>query len=125
MFFVGLAGSMIPYILLMGVMLVFTLGANTEVLKKLSASKEPVKTIVLETATSTSTDNTSISFHYSEYKFPDKLAEELNSEASIADQIELPDKIEIRGNELYPPLRPHYHSNYCTRYFGLSPPDLA
>ena len=124
MFFVGLAGSMIPYILLMGVMLVFTLGANTEVMKKLSSPKESAKTIQVETSTPDLVNQT-ISFHFSEHQFQDKSSQELPFEASPVDECTPPEKNEISNNKLFSPLHPHYNSIFCTRYFGLSPPCVA
>ena len=124
MFFVGLAGSIIPYILLMGVMLVFTFGANAEVMKKLSPEKREANVLKVEVDVSASF-NDPVNFQISAYDFFDKFSKEQTEDLS-ADEIScLPEIVEINSPELFSEMQPHYRPGFPIRYFGLSPPFMV
>ena len=124
MFFVGFAGTIIPYILFTCVMVILTLGANTEVLKKLTAAQEPTKEIVLETSDANNNSqiaiDTQTSFHWAN-QIDLQLSNDLNSTKPSV----VPPLPEFHIKPIFPPALPHYTSGYCALYFGLSPPQLV
>jgi len=125
MFFVGLAGSIIPYILLMGVMLVFTLGANAEVMKKLSPEKNDSNVIKVEVNAVATANNDPVNFHFSAYNSFEKFTKEKTDDQSALILERSPEKIEINAFEVFSEIQPHYSSAFSTRYFGLSPPFMV
>lgn len=125
MFFVGLAGSIIPYILLMGVMLVFTFGANAEVMKKLSSDKAEANVLKVEMNAAATTNTDPVNFHFSAYNSFEKFAKEKTDNQSALILECSPVKPEITAFEVFSEIQPHYRSNFCTRYFGLSPPFMV
>ena len=125
MFFVGLAGSIIPYILLMGVMLVFTFGANAEVMKKLSPEKSEANVLKVEINTATTANTDPVNFQFSAYNSFEKFTKEKTDEQSALILECAPEKIEINAFQVFSEIQPHYRFNFCTRYFGLSPPFMV
>lgn len=123
MFFVGLAGSIIPYILFTCVMVILTLGANAEVLKKLSIVSEPAKAIVLDatgTYKLTETADSIVNFHWGNHINHQVPASSDESVSAL-----MPPLPQFLPTSLFPPAFSHYCLNYSARYFGLSPPRLV
>lgn len=123
MFFVGLAGPFLPYILFTGVMLVFTLGANSDVLRKI-ALPQPENEFVLDSG-SDNIQNTETGIQTADYHWS------FGTDQPVPDQTGTDCKPSVlprypdHTKTLHPPIREHYSSAYCASYFGLSPPQLA
>lgn len=124
MFFVGLAGSIIPYILLMGVMLVLTFGANAEAMKKLSPEKSEANVLKVDASVSASSSDP-VNFQFSAYNFFDKFSKEQTEDLSADETSCLPDMPKISSPKLHSEIQPHYRPSFSIRYFGLSPPFMV
>lgn len=123
MFFIGLASSIIPYVLISVVMVILTLGSNAEVLKKLSITSEPTKAIVLDTneinpASVPSVSNANI--HWT-----DHVNQQLSGSFQTVKPALLPPLPQMSVTSILPPPLSHYRSINSARYFGLSPPCAA
>lgn len=124
MFLVGLTGSAIPYLLFLGVVIVLTLGTNTEVLNK-KCMPQPKSDMHLTYADQTTEQEQvqSFNFKYTEHHFFQKKT------------IEEPDSFGITENpsptlntverKSYAFFSIHYTSTVYFNYFGLSPPVMA
>jgi len=125
MFFVGLAGSIIPYILFMGVMLVFTLGANAEVMKKLSPEKSEANVLEVDiTVSASSTDP--VNFNFSAYyNCPSKFSTEQTEDLSSDQPGCLTTPPKKASSALFSNIQAHYRQNFCGWHFGLSPPLMV
>lgn len=125
MFFLGFAGTIIPYILFTCVMVILTLGANAEVLKKLTVAQEPAKEIVLETSDTDNNSQLVIAESQTSFHWVNHIDLQLSDDLNLTKPSVIPPSPEIQIKPIFPPAFSHYTSSYCALYFGLSPPQLV
>jgi hypothetical protein len=122
MFLIGLTGSAIPYLLFLGIVIVFSLGTNTEALNKKWMLQDQ-SNMHLTYTEENSSQAPEICFNYTTHHY---------HQTRLVDQT---DCFSITTNpEPFIPLAAmkkngfiaiHYSSAICTDYFGLSPPIMA
>lgn len=119
MFFIGILGSSIPYILLLGFVLTCTLTANGDVLEQNETDSE--KKVILIQTTSNETLEFASCYHFANTKQQDKQTQPKASGRSTAPatiKFGIPKPTSIRN----PHRQPFYLKPDVSRFFGLSPP---
>ncbi|PTN07539.1 hypothetical protein [Mangrovibacterium marinum] len=122
MFLIGLTGSAIPYLIFLGIVVVFTLGTNTEVLNK--KCMPPIKSDMhLTYAEQIPQQAVTADFNYTEHhSFQNRLVDQPDH-CRINDTAVPHWTTVIRRS--YASSTAPYSSAVCASYFGLSPPVVA
>jgi len=122
MFLVGLTGSAIPYLIFLGIVIVFTFGTNTEVLNKKCLPQE--KSDMHLTYSEQTTEHPQfLTFNYTEHHYFHKQSVDESDSFSITDNSKPVSNPVVRMNYAF--ITMHYSSSVCANYFGLSPPIVA
>lgn len=120
MFFLGLTGSLLPYLLLLGVVLTFTLATSQEALANME-NKPDEKNISLPAAPETTTTlSNCYQFHWNDFQENQKISNQDAFPADTAIKIPYLHPTFSGGNFVGT-----FHSKkHIARFFGLSPPCL-
>lgn len=120
MFFLGLAGSFMPYLLLFGALFVLTMGVNFRAEKDLLTSEE--KTIEYQTPDNEDLKSETNCYFFDIEKI--KKADHHDTNYSILKRVDDFLVYKPRGKTQLPLVIENYSFDIHHEYFGLSPPVL-
>jgi len=123
MFLIGLSGSLIPYLLFLGMIVVFTFSTNNSALSQDNNQPNEEKKICVLTEINSS-QPISTCYNFSNYHLDQKKTFEETDETAVLfklNEFSLP-PIGIATSTYIPP---RYTTTFISRYFGLSPPIMV